>query len=637
MGPEGLRNSFYSALLNRQSTGPERDLPAIARAWLISTNASWVWLWLRNYTGPLVQWELVAAASADEDSPPLPPHRTFQANNCLGDWCLITNEPLLEANVETELNHDGRLYRAELAQWLQERNAYSFDLIPLTSVPSNGASNDPTPALPVEVSGMIALHYKSDEQRVKQPSTALERMAQMTAHAILRSFREKQISLLVTLNALETEYLPRFGKPRIARQDYIAALIAQMTKALNSAATTIFYLGSWSKAAHCIGTTGLYNRRQKCKVTTDLLPSVKYELNSSTWTAECLRTCKTRVRPARHPDTAHHPVFMEMPRDKPLAELALILVPIPGQVVTPTPAGITGSPSLTKACGVIRISGHSSPLSPGEDKNFDALEIQLAEFIAAQIGPVLATFSHAIAREDAITILKHDLLAPLTMFRHCLSNAEKAPYERPMASMPEYQLKHYDLKSMQYAQLFAQNLVLQLDVDPYEIKSLRLEPTVLEGDVIARLKNVMGHFASEQNDMSIRFTGFRSDEGTPTIPALLIDKILTERVFTNLLSNAIKYGQKSTCVTITTHISRNGLHVYVSNEGIGISESEAPYVFEPYFRGVNARTTATGAGLGLGIARTAMRAMGGDILLSSRRDPTVFDVFFPNKLLLVNR
>jgi signal transduction histidine kinase len=91
-----------------------------------------------------------------------------------------------------------------------------------------------------------------------------------------------------------------------------------------------------------------------------------------------------------------------------------------------------------------------------------------------------------------------------------------------------------------------------------------------------------------------------------------------KRAFANLLENARKYGGGAE-VTLT---SEGGLvSVLIEDNGPGIPDIEMERVFAPFYRVESSRNRDTGGtGLGLAVARSAVRAHGGDITLANRSE-----------------
>jgi signal transduction histidine kinase len=89
-----------------------------------------------------------------------------------------------------------------------------------------------------------------------------------------------------------------------------------------------------------------------------------------------------------------------------------------------------------------------------------------------------------------------------------------------------------------------------------------------------------------------------------------------KRAFANLLENATKYARS---VHVALIRGGDGVTVMVDDDGPGIAEIELDRVFAPFYRLETSRSRETGGtGLGLAVARSAVRAHGGDIVLTNR-------------------
>ena len=87
-----------------------------------------------------------------------------------------------------------------------------------------------------------------------------------------------------------------------------------------------------------------------------------------------------------------------------------------------------------------------------------------------------------------------------------------------------------------------------------------------------------------------------------------------KRAFGNLVSNALEYG--ATVEVAIQDADDDGLWIEISDDGPGIPIDQREQVFEPFFRLEESRNRDTGGiGLGMAIARTAIRAHGGEIYL----------------------
>ncbi|OIR00544.1 osmolarity sensor protein EnvZ [mine drainage metagenome] len=89
-----------------------------------------------------------------------------------------------------------------------------------------------------------------------------------------------------------------------------------------------------------------------------------------------------------------------------------------------------------------------------------------------------------------------------------------------------------------------------------------------------------------------------------------------KRALTNLIENAARYGRRA---TVRAARKADGIEVTIEDEGPGIPASEWENVFTPFYRIDESRNRKTGGvGLGMTVARTIIRAHGGDIRLENR-------------------
>ncbi|WP_372985623.1 ATP-binding protein [Marinobacter sp.] len=88
-----------------------------------------------------------------------------------------------------------------------------------------------------------------------------------------------------------------------------------------------------------------------------------------------------------------------------------------------------------------------------------------------------------------------------------------------------------------------------------------------------------------------------------------------KRALRNLIENAVNYGQKA---EVKLDASEKEAIITITDQGPGIPEAERDRVFQPFYRLEQSRSRDTGgAGLGLAIARTLIRGMGGEIQLDT--------------------
>src|SRR5262249_52683075 len=103
------------------------------------------------------------------------------------------------------------------------------------------------------------------------------------------------------------------------------------------------------------------------------------------------------------------------------------------------------------------------------------------------------------------------------------------------------------------------------------------------------------------------------------------------QVLHNLLENSIRYTEPGGKVQVRLTRSPTEVRIDVSDTGIGIPESQLPYVFERFYRSDRARRAHPGgSGLGLSIVKWIVEAHKGKVEVASRlNEGTTFTVCLP--------
>lgn len=102
------------------------------------------------------------------------------------------------------------------------------------------------------------------------------------------------------------------------------------------------------------------------------------------------------------------------------------------------------------------------------------------------------------------------------------------------------------------------------------------------------------------------------------LPVLATPGSLSQ-VLATLIENSLRYGAGTTRVSVRSAQGGHGVFIDVSDEGEGVADDIAPYIFE---RSVSGHGST---GLGLALAKDLVEADGGKLELSARRPP-VFSV-----------
>ncbi|MFD2877991.1 sensor histidine kinase [Paenibacillus rhizoplanae] len=109
------------------------------------------------------------------------------------------------------------------------------------------------------------------------------------------------------------------------------------------------------------------------------------------------------------------------------------------------------------------------------------------------------------------------------------------------------------------------------------------------------------------------------------------DPELFASVINNLISNALAYNPEGTRIRVSVIPEDTQIRIEIADNGVGIPKELWATIFDPFVRGDEARTTASGGtGLGLSIAKKNVEKMEGTLLLESREgEPTVFVIHIP--------
>ena len=200
--------------------------------------------------------------------------------------------------------------------------------------------------------------------------------------------------------------------------------------------------------------------------------------------------------------------------------------------------------------------------------------------------------------KDRMGMVAHDLRGPLQTIVG-LTEAVRDRWRQMPAEEVDRALDNVSSQGRRLA-----GLVEDLMVIPgAETGRLRVEP--VEMDLVPLVRGVAETvFQDEVSKIEIDL---------PDIALVVADPNRVEQVVRNLVENARKYGRPPVAVE---GVVRSGRVVLtVADAGLGIPPGEEERLFEPFER---TQGQVSGIGLGLPIARTLARAMGGDVTYEPR-------------------
>jgi signal transduction histidine kinase len=102
------------------------------------------------------------------------------------------------------------------------------------------------------------------------------------------------------------------------------------------------------------------------------------------------------------------------------------------------------------------------------------------------------------------------------------------------------------------------------------------------------------------------------------------------KAFDNVLRNACYYSPEGSEITVTIAAVGNHFNVVIADRGPGVPEQDLEKIFDPFYRVDDARARHTGGyGLGLSIARQALRLQGGSIIAANTRPGLAMQISVP--------
>jgi signal transduction histidine kinase len=160
----------------------------------------------------------------------------------------------------------------------------------------------------------------------------------------------------------------------------------------------------------------------------------------------------------------------------------------------------------------------------------------------------------------------------------------------------------------------------------------RAEPHVRPELREAELGPLVGEIAEEFR-RAPRERSFQLACGPLDAGRAALDRESLRRILFNLLENAVKYTPPEREPELAVRLRSEGAHfvLEVEDNACGLRDEERRRIFDDFYRvGDEARRTARGAGLGLGVVRRHVEALGGRIEVASELGRgSTFRIFLP--------
>jgi two-component system phosphate regulon sensor histidine kinase PhoR len=224
-------------------------------------------------------------------------------------------------------------------------------------------------------------------------------------------------------------------------------------------------------------------------------------------------------------------------------------------------------------------------------------------------------------KNDFINNMTHEFKTPIST----ISLATQLIQEEPLAAKNESIVRYLGI-------IKDENIRLGRQVERV-LQTAQME----REEIVLRKKSVNLHALIQQvADMNAPL--LQAQRGSLTLnlnverDQVYVDEVHISNVLNNLLDNAIKYSLDTPKIEINTRFDNLGIHIQVSDEGIGMKKEVLSSVFEPFYRVPTGNVhDVKGFGLGLSYVKKIIEAHGGQVHVSSKLGVgSTFEITIPD-------
>ncbi|PIA86418.1 sensor histidine kinase [Streptococcus parauberis] len=224
--------------------------------------------------------------------------------------------------------------------------------------------------------------------------------------------------------------------------------------------------------------------------------------------------------------------------------------------------------------------------------------------------PIVESFKK---QKSFVENASHELRTPLAVLQNRLESLFRKPNETILENSEAIASSLEEVRNMRILTTNLLNLARRddgIDVKKEEIGASFFEPIFENYKLIAEENGIK--FQSF-NEVSYKF---------------VTDKALLKQLITILFDNALKYTAENGNIVILVKTTEKSLLLRVSDNGIGISNSDKERIFDRFYRVDKARTRQIGGfGLGLALAKQIVVTLKGDITVKDNfPQGTIFQV-----------
>jgi two-component system, OmpR family, phosphate regulon sensor histidine kinase PhoR len=222
-------------------------------------------------------------------------------------------------------------------------------------------------------------------------------------------------------------------------------------------------------------------------------------------------------------------------------------------------------------------------------------------------------------RDEFISVASHELRNPVAIAEGSLSNAILLSGSDKTSSAVQQVLK-----SAHEQIIFLSGLINDLAMVSRADRT-KLAETAEEFDPTEIIKSLQEDYQTQAAKKGLELA-----IQPLNLPKIYGSRLYTREILQNFITNAIKYTEKGK-IEISAMADENGVHLSVTDSGIGIDEQEQQKLFGKFFRSEDSRVrNINGTGLGLYVSRKLAKLMGGSISMTSELDKgSIFTLNLP--------
>ena len=223
-------------------------------------------------------------------------------------------------------------------------------------------------------------------------------------------------------------------------------------------------------------------------------------------------------------------------------------------------------------------------------------------------------------RREFVANVSHELKTPLAAIKGYAETVEVAIEDDPQAAA--HFMKQIHVECVRLERLVAD--MMQLARAQAGRTNLRMAELALGSVVAESIKSYQPVADRKRIELSV-------GDADGVDATVIADREATLTIVNNLIGNAIRYTPEGGHVRVAVRAEPRHWALVVSDDGIGISQSEQERIFERFYRVEKTRESARGGtGLGLSIVKNLTLAQGGELKLhSSPGQGSTFEVWLP--------